>query len=72
MFPSPFEQVCILSKNGVCILDMRAVLDAAKQRYFIDLVRIIENDLSENKILNGEYSRVIEPIYGPLTQKVSA
>jgi hypothetical protein len=56
------RQICILSKDGVCLLDMNRVLEAAKQKNLSDLVEIITRDLPKNDSTNGEYYKLLQQI----------
>lgn len=62
--PKAFNEICILSREGVCLLDMQQVLDKANQMGLNHLAEIVKNDLEEKKIVNGQYYTLVAPIFG--------
>jgi hypothetical protein len=58
------NEICIVSRAGVCLLDMKQVADKAKELGLPSLAELIERDLSENKITDGSYYSAVASLYG--------
>lgn len=56
------NHVCLVSKDGVCLLDMQQVKDKAQQLGLYPLARLIEKDLSDQKYTNGKYSNLLREL----------
>lgn len=59
-----FDQICIVSRQGVCLLDMEQVADAAERMGLHHLARLVREDLEKQQIDNGNYFRLIAPLFG--------
>ncbi len=62
--PKLMNDICILSRNGVCLMSMKQVAEQAKQMGMTRLAELVEGDLKENKIMDGKYAPLIAPFYG--------
>jgi hypothetical protein len=62
--PKILNDLCIISREGVCLLSMQRVADKAKELGLSSLVELIERDLKENKIITGEYYPAIKNLLG--------
>lgn len=66
------NQICIISRhegeNGerVCLLDMQQVMGMANQLGLSHLAEIVQKDLEENKIVDGNYYSLIAPMFGEM------
>jgi hypothetical protein len=58
------NDICAISKCDVNLMDMKAVAEKARQIGLLAFAELIENDLSENKIINGSYFRVVQSMLG--------
>jgi hypothetical protein len=58
------NDMCILSRNGVCLLDMQQVIEKAQELGLNQLAELVEKDLQENRITDGEYYPMVAGIYG--------
>ena len=58
------NDMCILSRHGVCLLDMQQVVEKAQELGLIQLAELVEKDLEENRITDGEYYPMVAGIYG--------
>lgn len=58
------NDLCLVSRQGVCLLDMKQVAEAAKLLGLLGLVELIETDLSQNKVRDGQYYPVIQSLLG--------
>ena len=54
------QQICILSKDGVCLLDLRRVLEAAQQKNFRPLVDMVASDIKSGNSTGGEYFKTLQ------------
>lgn len=59
-----FSELCLVSKQGVCILDMGQVGEKAKQLGLKSLATICEQDLQNNQITDGQYYPLVAALYG--------
>ncbi len=62
--PKLLNDICFLSRNGVCLMDMGQVAEQAKQWGMTRLAELVEGDLKANKITDGKYAPLIAPLYG--------
>lgn len=62
--PTITRDICLVSREGVCLLDMKQVAESAKQLGLTGLADLIEADLSENRILDGQYLPAIKNVLG--------
>ena len=60
------NEICILSRNGVCLLDMQQVVDKAKELGLTHIAEIVERDLEEKQIVGGDYYALIAPMFGEM------
>jgi hypothetical protein len=58
------NDLCLVSREGVCLLDMQRVIDTAKSLGLSQLAELVEQDLQENKILDGAYYPIVAGVYG--------
>lgn len=58
-----FEQICIVSREGVCLMDMGQVIEAAKRKGLHSLAVLVERELENKQTETGEYARAIKPFY---------
>jgi hypothetical protein len=67
MNPKAFEQICIVSRGNVCLLDMNQVREAAESMNLRTLADLIAADLDSNQIVDGQYYKLIAPMFGVTT-----
>jgi hypothetical protein len=58
------NDICLLSKHGVCLMDMAQVVEKATELGLTLLAETVATDLSENKITDGAYYPIIANLYG--------
>ena len=58
------NDMCLLSRRGVCLMDMSQVAEKAQQLGLTQLAELVEKDLQENKITDGSYFPLVAGIYG--------
>jgi hypothetical protein len=59
-----FKEFCLVSKSGVCLLDMQQVADAARRIGCNLLADVVTADLEQNKVTTGNYYPLIAWING--------
>jgi len=62
--PKLTNDLCLLSRHGVCLLDMQQVVEKAQQLGLSQLAELVEKDLRENKIIDGQYFPIVAGVYG--------
>ena len=62
--PKLINDLCLISRHGVCLMDMQQVVEKAQQLGLSQLAELVEKDLMENKITDGEYYPVVSGLYG--------
>ena len=60
--PKLFDDVCIISRHGVCLLDMKQVSAKAQQLGLTRLAEVIESDLQQNRITTGQYYPILREL----------
>lgn len=58
------SDLCLVSKEGVCLLDMKQVSEKAKEIGLPVLASIIDQDLENNRITTGQYYPLVAQLYG--------
>ena len=58
------NEICLISREGVCLLDMQQVMDKARELGLTHLAEIVERDLEEKRIVDGDYYTLIAPMFG--------
>ncbi len=62
--PKLINDICLISRHGVCLLDMRQVADKAQEIGLTRLAEIVAADLEANQITNGSYAPALAAVYG--------
>jgi hypothetical protein len=62
--PKLLNQVCLISREGVCLLDMRQVEAKARELGLMTLANLIETDLEHNRITDGQYFPIVAGVLG--------
>jgi len=62
--PSLINDICRISREGICLLDMKQVQEKAEQLGLIRLAELVAGDLKDNRILNGQYYPIVSNLYG--------
>jgi hypothetical protein len=59
-----FKELCLVSRSGVCILDMQQVLDAARELNLVTLAQIVSADIEAQKFTTGDYYQLVAKAHG--------
>jgi len=62
--PELINQICLISREGVYLLDMRQVEAKARQLGMENLADLIDDDLKNNRITDGQYYPIVAGIFG--------
>lgn len=62
--PKLINDICLISREGICILDMRQVAAKAKELGLTVLAEAIDGDLKANKVMDGQYFPAIQSVLG--------
>lgn len=58
------NELCLVSREGVCILDMKKVVEKAKAIGCDALATLVQKDIDDNKITTGQYYPILATLYG--------
>lgn len=56
------EQMCILSRQGVCLMDMQQVVEAAQALNLNNLAALVRGDLESRQIVDGAYFPIVQSL----------
>ena len=59
-----FQELCLVSRAGVCILDLQQVLQAAQQMNLHTLAQIVSADIEAKQTTTGQYYPLVLKAYG--------
>ncbi len=59
-----FQELCLVSKQGICILDFKQVAETARQIGCNTLADLVTQDIEANRITNGNYYPIVATLYG--------
>ena len=59
-----FNELCLVSRQGICILDLQKVLDAAQQMNLQNLAQIVSADIEAKQTTTGQYYPLVAKVYG--------
>ena len=59
-----FNELCLVSRQGVCILDLQKVLEAAQEMNLHTLAQIVSADLEAKQTTTGQYYPLVAKVYG--------
>ena len=59
-----FNELCLVSRQGVCILDLKQVLEAAQEMNLHTLAQIVSADLEAKQTTTGQYYPLVAKVYG--------
>lgn len=58
------NDLCLISRRGVCLLDMEQVAQTAEQLGLNQFARMVREDLDTNRITTGKYYPLVAGLYG--------
>jgi hypothetical protein len=56
------NQICILSKDGVCLMDLKQVYEAAKANNFSLLAEIVKKSIDAKNSTGGDYYALLKQV----------
>lgn len=59
-----FTELCLISRRGVCILDLQQVLKAAQEMNLHTLAQIVSADIEAQQTTTGQYYPLVLKAYG--------